>query len=404
MRLERSGTTGDNPPMSTLGSKLDENRGIGPGFDFLRLFLAFGIVAWHSVVVTGNWTKATATPLWFSEYLLVPMFFALSGFLVCASGLRLRLKDFLINRGLRIVPALAVEIIFSALIIGPIFTTWALNAYFSDPLFWGYFTNIFGFIKYFLPGVFEANPYKPVNGALWTIPYEIGCYVLISVLIVTGLLRSALVIAVCAIAFLAASIVVDVSGASAGAQGIIRNAYNFILVGHGAKLFPAFLLGCLAYLLRYRIPYDWRLLTLAVVACIVIAIFGEPGWIRWPALHIVMMPIVVYITAYIGVTSIPEIPLYSRGDYSYGIYLYHVPFAQALVALFPWLTGYWWLHLLMMVPLMTAVAAFSWHVIEKPILRLRKRFSFVATVRGVDEAGVKPATSVRSNAAGAPHV
>ncbi len=102
--------------MQTLGSLLDRNKGLGPGFDFLRIFLALAIVAWHSrnVVYWTSDTLTTETPFWFGEYCLVPIFFALSGFLVAGSGMRLTLANFLVNRGLRILPALALEILFSA--------------------------------------------------------------------------------------------------------------------------------------------------------------------------------------------------------------------------------------------------------------------------------------------------
>jgi hypothetical protein len=36
------------PPRGPLGGWLAAQRGIGPGFDVLRLVLAFGVVGWHS--------------------------------------------------------------------------------------------------------------------------------------------------------------------------------------------------------------------------------------------------------------------------------------------------------------------------------------------------------------------
>ena len=116
----------------TFGHVLAAHRGLGPGFDFLRIALAFSIVLAHSFLLTGNDEFFRSTPLWFAEYALVPMFFALSGFLIAGSAQRLSLKNFLLNRGLRIVPALAVDIVVCALIIGPLLTPVALSAYFSS--------------------------------------------------------------------------------------------------------------------------------------------------------------------------------------------------------------------------------------------------------------------------------
>ena len=104
------------------------------------------------------------------------MFFALSGFLVASSLERCKtLFTFLGLRAIRILPALAVEIFISALIIGPLFTTEPAKAYFAAPEFHDYFLNILGDIHYHLPGVFAANPSDAVNGQLWTVPYEMIC-------------------------------------------------------------------------------------------------------------------------------------------------------------------------------------------------------------------------------------
>ena len=78
--------------------------------------------------------------------------------------------------------------------------------------------------------------------------------------------------------------------------------------------------------------------------------------------------------------------IFKKGDYSYGVYLYHDPFLQILMTLFPTLflgtrTGAIALFIVGLCIAM-AVATFSWHFIEKPILHMRKKYSFVATARG----------------------
>jgi peptidoglycan/LPS O-acetylase OafA/YrhL len=94
----------------------------------------------------------------FLHLFMVPAFFALSGFLVTGSALRLRATaPFLTFRVLRILPALLVEVTLSALILGALFTTLPLKSYFSDPQFFRYFGNIVGLITFHLPGVFESN-------------------------------------------------------------------------------------------------------------------------------------------------------------------------------------------------------------------------------------------------------
>jgi len=378
-----------NLRMATIGEKLDASRGIGHGFDFVRLMLALGVLAWHSVIVTGSMREsAYASPFWFADYVFVPGFLALSGFLVTASGLRLNVKNFLLNRATRIIPGLAVVVLFSAFILGPLYTTLPLSSYFSDKGFWSYLTSAFGYTKYYLPGVFVDNPYKPVNGALWTLPYEICCYLLAAVLILFGILRYAFVVSAIAFAFISAAIIAYLAGLHGGATGLIRSVYNFVLVGHGAKLFPCFFIGSLFYLLRYKIPHHWGVASAAALLCIGAAVFGSQYWLDWPIAHLVLVPCIVYLVVFVGLSDPPKIPLFANGDYSYGIYLYNVPVGQAVVASYTSIQQYWWLHLTVALPLVIACAVLSWHFVERPMMQLRKRWSPVARTRENPSADV----------------
>ena len=72
-------------------------------------------------------------------------------------------------REVRIFPALAVEVLISAMLIGPLVTAYPLSTYFSDPLFFRYFFNLIGHVQYRLPGVFLGMPGPDyVNMQLWT--------------------------------------------------------------------------------------------------------------------------------------------------------------------------------------------------------------------------------------------
>lgn len=384
--------------MITIGSQLDRHRGIGPGFDFLRIFLAFAIVAWHSRNVV-YWTNdpVSQSSWWFIEYSLVPTFFALSGFLVAASGIRLSLKNFLINRGLRILPALALEILFSAFLLGPLFTSLSWRAYFSSPLLYHYLTNMVGLVNFYLPGVFDHHPWTMVNGALWTIPYEMICYALLSLLIITRWLGSPRAIATCTLVLMLLAIGCrSLPGLEAtydhGGTTAFDKVVRFFLTGEQSRLLVSFMMGIVFYGFRHRIPYNFGLLVVAAAACLIIAVEGRHSWMDNATLRLISIPALTYLMAFIGVTAIPVTWPFTKGDYSYGVYLYHLPFQQMLYGLFPSISA---LQLFVLsVPTCTLVAAFSWHVVEKPVLRLRKRFSFVASVRGVTSASSKPGASV----------
>ena len=311
--------------------------------------------------------------------------------------MRLDLNNFLINRGLRVLLALALEILFSALLLGPLFTALPLATYFSSPLLYHYLTNMVGWVNFYLPGVFTDHPWTMVNGALWTIPDEMICYAVLSLLIVTRWLRSPRAVAVCTLVMMLLAVIArSVPGLEStfdhGGNTLFDKTVRFLLTGEQSRLLVSFLMGIVFYSFRQRIPYSPVLFGLAVAVRVVIALVGNHSWMAMASLRFVSVPAMTYITAYLGVTAVPIVWPFTKSDYSDGVYLYHLPFQQMLYQLFPGVNA---LELFLpSVPTCTAVAALPWHVVEKPVLRLRKRFSFVARVRGVDEpavtADVKP--------------
>ena len=363
--------------MKSIGNVLSENRGIGPGFDFLRIALATAVVLNHSfLIVLGSYDTPLTYKLFHVFDSTLPMFFALSGFLITGSAQRLRLKDFLLNRSIRIVPALAVDIFVSALLLGPLLTTKPLSEYFSGKEFSHYFLNIIGFIHYELPGVFDSNPFAhQVNGSLWTVPYEIGCYALMSGLILFGCVKSSRLITSTFVGFtmlfygLQFWFSSHISPLSTDTP--IHNYLNNFLSERGNFLYFHFLAGALIYVLRESVPYS-RIMLVASIAIISTSTFGVFG--TWtPA--ILSLPI-AYLTVFIGLQKIPRVPLYARGDYSYGVYLYAYPLQQMLIQSLPGLSIP--MHFVLSMGLVTGVAMISWHFIEKPILKARKKFSFTA--------------------------
>ena len=89
----------------------------------------------------------------------------------------------MLKRIFRIVPAMAVYCVIAACVIGPIITSIPLKEYFSHISFRNYFKNIVLYITYFLPGVFESNPYpNAVNGSIWSLPIEFMMYFFVPLL------------------------------------------------------------------------------------------------------------------------------------------------------------------------------------------------------------------------------
>lgn len=341
--------------METVRSRSLRHKGITSGFDYMRLGLALGIIAFHSVGVCYG----SDTLLW-ERYRsifgsLLPMFFALSGYLVTGSLIRNPdLPKFLTLRGIRILPALAVEIALSAFIIGPLVTTWALTDYFTSFRFFRYLMNVVGRISFDLPGVFETNPLTAVNNSLWTIPYELDCYLVLAVALVIGLFsRPRLML------LIAMAIVVIMS-----ALGYMQLSVFQGLRPTGELLVVAFVFGVLFNTLGDRIPLHPILFVVAVLATIVLLTDVRNSYLA-------LIP-QTYVTVYLGLCNPAKRTFLMRGDYSYGLYLFAYPIQQCYIVLFPD-HKIWWLNTVFAVGLGLIYAFFSWHVIEKPVLARRAR-------------------------------
>jgi peptidoglycan/LPS O-acetylase OafA/YrhL len=375
--------------MQTLGSALEEQKGYGQGFDFARIFLATAIVAWHTATLTGHLEMVRASAFWFFEYALLPMFFVLSGFLVAGSGMRLSTKNFILNRAARIVPALFADIIFAALLIGPLVTTLPANLYFTGPTFFTYFLNIAGWVHYALPGVFESNPSPDVNGALWTVPFEIGCYIIFAGLMISGAIKRPRLVLL--FTYFTLIIVVHFSAMTSLRVNppslFIEWVARELFLQRGGLLWPSFLIGIVLYQLRYYVPFSKAVASGIVCAAILVSATGDFATLFGnPAVHVVALPLLAYLTVMIGLSPMPRLPGFETGDYSYGLYLYHVPFIQSLIHYFPqaWIGDRWWTLFFAGFPLALTAAVISWHLLEYPVLKLRKRYSFAINHRPED--------------------
>lgn len=347
-----------SPGLRTLGAALEEVKGIGPGFDSLRILLSISVVIWHGVHISYGsryeehvWHDSVPGAL---AATVLPVFFALSGFLVMASAVRTQsLRRFLAFRVLRIAPALTTEVLLSALVLGPLLTSLPLSDYFSSPLFFRYFANVFGLISYQLPGVFTTNPSPLVNFSLWTIPPELGCYFYMALCIVTGiyLRRRKMMLGM----FIVLLII--------GCRKYLSHQHLILAAPGQDNLFLCFILGNLFYLYREKIVLDWRLFVLALA--------GGAYCIQNTLLIYLGSLLLTYCTVYLGLCRIPRLPLMDRGDYSYGIYLYGFPVQQTVAYLFP-ASREWYLNALFSLPVIIALAALSWHIIERPSLSLKK--------------------------------
>lgn len=109
----------------------------------------------------------------------VSFFFLVSGFFITRSLLgNPEFKAFFKKRAIKIFPPLVFVVVFTVFVLGPAVTSLTIGEYFSNSDTYLYLLNCIGVLRHDLPGVFESNIYNStVNGALWTIPVELVCYV-----------------------------------------------------------------------------------------------------------------------------------------------------------------------------------------------------------------------------------
>jgi peptidoglycan/LPS O-acetylase OafA/YrhL len=354
----------------TIGTRMVATGGRTSGFDYIRIVLASCVVLAHSKAITFGITPHIVTaangailhPPFRQPFLwmILPSFFALSGFLVAGSLTRSRTTiEFVMLRVLRIVPALFVETVLAAFLLGPIVTTYTLRAYFSGSEFWHYPLNIIGDIHYYLPGVFTHNPWpRTVNGQLWTIPAELLCYLSLILISVVGLRKSkaaVLTVTVGGILFSLALMAFPGFGPFLWSQGHSNVGISTLLL--------CFLSGVTLYSFRDSIPLNFPLFALSAVLSYALLWNGDLQYLA-------TLPI-AYATVYIGLTDFRKTFVTATGDYSYGVYLYGFPVQQALAFALPQLHSYV-LNFLISLAIALLLAAVSWHFVESRVLANRK--------------------------------
>jgi peptidoglycan/LPS O-acetylase OafA/YrhL len=281
-------------------------------FDALRLLGALLVLVSHQFALSGR-----EEPHFFADnsfgHLGVLMFFSISGYLVTAS----RLKDphaprFIARRTLRMAPALCVSIPLTFAVIEALGLTG-----------------------------FPGNPRHLTNGSLWTIRYEVYCY---AWLVFAGVAtrRPAIALAVGMLGYFV------LSGLQDG-ESFLAYFGLFFAAGSVLRACPYF---------RKPLPtLSFLSLGIALVSC---------GQIK-----LGLACIVPPLTVAVGAQSWPGLrDIASIGDLSYGIYIYAWPVQQIGVALVGQQTPYFEL-LSITVPVTLALAAASWHVVEKNALRYK---------------------------------
>jgi peptidoglycan/LPS O-acetylase OafA/YrhL len=261
-------------------------------------------------------------------------------------------------RLVRLWPALALSVGLTVL-GGALVTSAGPAEYVTGPTARFLFGNLsFLFGSYQLTGVRCGAELCNVNGSLWTLPWEVRCYALLVLLSALGLARPQLMARIILPATLAGVLLWDVPLVQSGAAALLGDGAVY-LIGMFDRLWALFALGIAAYIFRDRIRLSWLVLGLLFLVNL------AAHWVGF-GLHVRAL-FVGYAVLCFGLLS-------ARGgavsgnwpDYSYGMYIFAFPLMIVIQQMLQ-LDSHLLLALLNLaatVPL----AAFSWHVVEKPAL------------------------------------
>ena len=321
-------------------------------FNILRLVAAWLVIYGHAWPITGSPGGdliGKFTTIKFAGAVAVDVFFVVSGFLIAASLQRNSVRGYLASRALRIVPALVVCVALTVFVLGPLLTT--SPDYWRAPETWRYLWSnaTLWRAEFFLPGVFSTLPQTAANGSLWTLPIEARLYIL---LLIASLL---------------------------GALSTKRYLVPWLLALFGAAVFAwwraplpdwvendiwcaaFFITGTALWLYREHVRLSW---VPVAVLFVLAALTRGTTWFVAP-----YFLLVCYGTLWIAFSKAPA--RMAHHDLSYGLYLYGWPVAQVVQTFSP---GGPWHNVLWTTAIGLALAAMSWFLVERPALRMKRRF------------------------------
>ena len=348
--------------------------------DLVRLVCSCLVLYGHSfsVINSSRFTLLEWDPFMRLKYpgvyaasTAVKVFFFISGLLVTNSLLtKGSVRQYIFGRVFRIWPALVVVLLVSAFVIGPAFTLLKVSDYFSlsEPYHYA-FGNILMLMPEGLPGVFCYNPVpRAINLSLWTLPYEVGAYIVVLLLWLIGTFRHRWLCAVILVA-----LVID---------PLRQQSWLLPWIDPNPQVswLPfCFALGSFLAVMASRI-------TLTVF--LPVGLLAGFVFLRHTAIGL-LVGIVAMLISLLYFSALPWVRrLRLKTDLSYGTFIWGFPLQQIVVMRFP----HWEVPQLFAVSLALAlgVAYCSWHLIERPAIRLGRRWAMKPTTTELASRATAP--------------
>jgi peptidoglycan/LPS O-acetylase OafA/YrhL len=340
-------------------------------FGFMRLILALTVVFQHALALTAHESKTHFGVLREADLGTVGVagFFAVSGFLLMGSSNRLSSKDFLRHRIFRLLPGLWFSLLLVSFVIVP------FAAYFSkNPVSFKFFLSNGSAIDFAISNsllivlqdsigtVFSENPYPlAVNGALWTLAPEFICYMGLLLVAVSTKRRTRFQLPLLSFALAAGSLLWLIAEVST--SRVVKDIVSPALI-----LGIAFTTGAIIAQLLERHPLRPPMIPslAALVAWITVGAGGP--------ISVILLSVLV-VSLGLAITNPSLAKIGRKTDLSYGIYLFHFPVIQTVIAT----TAISW-SLALSITLLPAIAiavasalAFvSWKIVENPAIHFSR--------------------------------
>lgn len=334
---------------------------------FVRFFLASLVLYSHSHPLSGIGNEHIfGHPIETWGLLAVYGFFSLSGYLITLSYQRATsVWVFLWHRFLRIYPGFLVCLLVTVFFFGPVmlyFESGTIDGYFNDqgsgP--YAYLRNnlMIKVHQWGISGVLVRTPHlTAINGSLWTLIYEVQCYILVAILGLCGFLDKTMRW-FCLGVFIAAVTLIHV---------------NMVVPNASAVMFPSFLDGWLLKLsLFFLAGMLFALYSDAIVIrtnLFLICLFLIYYTIAYKGFDLLGPFLITYVVFFAG-SKLPFTGFDRYGDWSYGMYIYAFPIQQFLAVLGVQRYGFFVFFIFSFL-LATVFAAASYHLIEAPALRAK---------------------------------
>lgn len=330
-------------------------------FDIIRFLAAFLVILKHSNSLLGQ--EQSLISHHYLPFLGVPIFFTISGYLITISAVNS--KNTLVyfwKRLLRLIPGLAVALLFTVFIIGPIVSNVDLQDYFSNPLTYRHLSMVSLYkMENIIPHVFSDNHSPGVNGSLWTLKYEFTCYVLVFLLVTFKMHKFKFLM-------LTLFILGILGRVYLGNKFYIYNYSNTYALNHNLMYLVQwgffFFSGVIFYLFKDKIPLKGKFVLLATV------IYGIILLVDYDLIKYYQYIYIPYALFYISFIPSKLNKFGKYGDFSYGMYIYAFPVQQTFIVLLGAS-----IHPLFLT-LVASVAVFllsylSWNFVEKPCLKFK---------------------------------